>query len=134
MNIDGFQRNVFLMLVNMAALQPHIVNNQNNPMMNVMGFFEERKCTSLYMSEIMKFVTDYPVVDRTGITYKDLMLMERPYYLEFRKIFSEMINEERQIEEKQKMEAKAREDAQRANLAREAAAKQNKKPLTAKRS
>lgn len=99
-----------------------------------MLFHEERRPKNLFMREILQFMLDYEIYSRFGISFKDLMDMERSYYLEWRKFITDAINEERATENKRNEELAAKREQERAMAELERAKMENarRKPLTAK--
>jgi hypothetical protein len=97
---------------NLSVVQPHL-SSAGIPG-EAMLFHTERKCHSLFMKEVLQFMLDYPeVIQRTGLTYKDIMDMERPYYLEWRKYFTDTINEERMSENRRQAELASKREHDR---------------------
>lgn len=106
-DLDGFSRDLVMRSFNLAVLQPHLVGDGERG--GRMQYHEVRRPDNLFMKEVVYLLLDYPEIhDRMGISYEDIMGMERPYYLEWRKLVTERLNEERTRENDRQAEIAAK--------------------------
>lgn len=97
---------------NLSVLQPSLVSRGAPG--GAMKFYQERVPSCSIMKEVTQFLIDYPEVNqRMGMTFDKIMDMERPYYLEWRKIISKAINAERAEENRRHSEANAERERRR---------------------